>query len=103
VPVKSLEQQRAAGDTPGQAGVRRGEDCDQSNRLRGLLCEFEWCLPLRSVTVRRQAAQASENLPDLARRAIGDLLDELRSLDERIAATTGRSKPRPNCASRHSV
>jgi transposase len=54
------------------------------NRLRGLLCEFGVVLPLRSKTVRRQAAQAAEAVPELARRAIGDLLDQLRLLDERI-------------------
>jgi transposase len=41
-------------------------------------------LPLRSITVRRQGATAAENLPELARRAIGDLLDQLRVLDVRI-------------------
>jgi transposase len=43
-------------------------------------------LPLRSVTVRRQAAQAAETLPELARGAIADLLEQLRLLDGRIDA-----------------
>jgi transposase len=83
VPVKSLEQQALLA----LHRVRQGFVVERTaiiNRLRGLLCEFGVVLPLRSVTVRRQAAQAAENLPDLARRAIGDLLDELRVLDERI-------------------
>src|SRR5712671_1808850 len=83
VPVKSLEQQALLAIHR----VRQGFVVERTaiiNRLRGLLCEFGVVLPLRSVTVRRQAAQAAENLPDLVRRAIGDLLDELRVLDERI-------------------
>jgi transposase len=83
VPVKSVEQQALLAIHR----VRQGFVVERTaiiNRLRGLLCEFGVVLPLRSVTVRRQAAQAAENLPDLARRAIGDLLDELRVLDERI-------------------
>src|SRR3989442_11429829 len=83
VPVKSIEQQALLA----LHRVRQGFVVERTaiiNRLRGLLTEFGVVLPLRSVTVRRQAAQAAENLPDLARRAIGDLLDELRSLDERI-------------------
>ena len=40
------------------------------NRLRGLLSESGVVLPLRSVSVRRQAA---EGLPMLAKRAINDL------------------------------
>ena len=83
VPVKSLEQQALLAIHR----VRQGFVVERTaiiNRLRGLLCEFGVVLPLRSVTVRRQAAQSAENLPELARRAIGDLLDELRALDERI-------------------
>src|SRR5438876_1426527 len=83
VPVKSVEQQALLAIHR----VRQGFVVERTaiiNRLRGVLCEFGVVLPLRSVTVRRQAAQAAENRPGLARRAIGDLLDELRSLDERI-------------------
>jgi transposase len=83
VPVKSAEQQALLAIHR----VRQGFVVERTatiNRLRGLLSEFGVVLPLRSVTVRRQAAAAAENLPELARRAIGDLLDELRVLDERI-------------------
>jgi len=73
--VKSLEQQAAAaGDAPGAAGVRV-ERTATINRLRGLMSEFGVVLPFRSIMVRRQGAAAAENLPELARRAIGDLLD----------------------------
>jgi hypothetical protein len=59
------------------------------NRLRGLLSEFGVVLPLRSVTVRRQASHAAQALPELARSGIGELLDELRHLDERIERYDG--------------
>ena len=84
VPVKSAEQQAHLA----LHRVRQGFVVERTatiNRLRGLMTEFGVVLPQRSVTVRRQAAAAAENLPELARRAIGDLLDELRVLDERIS------------------
>lgn len=85
VPVKSAEQQALLT----LHRVRQGFVVERTaviNRLRGLLSEFGVVLPLRSVTVRRQAAQAAEVLPELARAAIGDLLAQLRLLDERIDA-----------------
>ncbi len=84
VPVKSVEQQALLT----LHRVRQGFVVERTaliNRLRGLLSEFGVVLPLRSVTVRRQAAQAAEALPELARHAIADLLEQLRLLDERIA------------------
>ena len=83
VPVKSAEQQALLT----LHRVRQGFVVERTatiNRLRGLLSELGVVLALRSVTVRRQAAAAAEGLPELARRAIGDLLDQLRVLDERI-------------------
>ncbi|MGH8631165.1 MAG: IS110 family transposase [Burkholderiales bacterium] len=83
VPVKSAEQQALLA----LHRVRQGFVVERTaiiNRLRGLMSEFGVVMPLRSVTVRRQAAQAAEGLPELARRAIGDLLEQLRLLDERI-------------------
>lgn len=85
VPVKSTEQQALLT----LHRVRYGFVVERTatiNRLRGLLCEFGVVLALRSVTVRRQAAQAAETLPELARRAIADLLEQLRGLDARIDA-----------------
>jgi transposase len=85
VPVKSVEQQALLA----LHRVRQGFIVERTaiiNRLRGLLTEFGVVLALRSVTVRRQAAQAAEDLPELARRAIADLLEQLRLLDERIGA-----------------
>ncbi|TAK45108.1 MAG: IS110 family transposase [Betaproteobacteria bacterium] len=83
VPVKSAEQQALLA----LHRVRQGFVVERTaliNRLRGLMSEFGVVLPLRSVTVRRQAAAAAEVLPELARRAIGDLIEQLRALDERI-------------------
>lgn len=85
VPVKSIEQQALLT----MHRVRQGFVVERTaliNRLRGLLSEFGVVLPLRSVTVRRQAADAAEVLPELARRAIADLLEQLRLLDGRIDA-----------------
>jgi transposase len=85
VPVKSAEQQALLA----LHRVRYGFVVERTaiiNRLRGLMAEFGVVLPLRAVTVRRQAAQAAEALPELARSAIGDLLEQLRGLDERIEA-----------------
>jgi transposase len=84
VPVKSVEQQALLT----LHRVRQGFIVERTafiNRLRGLLTEFGVVMPLGSVTVRRQAAQAAERLPELARRAVADLLEQLRLLDERIA------------------
>ena len=83
VPVKSAEQQALLA----LHRVRQGFVVERTatiNRLRGLMSEFGVVLPLRSMTVRRQAAAAAETLPELACRAIGDLLEQLRLLDERI-------------------
>ena len=102
VPVKSLEQQALLA----MHRVRQGFVVERTatiNRLRGLLCEFGVVLPLRSVTVRRQAAQAAENLPELARRAIGICSSSCACSMNASVATTGRSKPRPNSASRRSA
>src|SRR6266852_4304624 len=64
VPVKSAEQQALLV----LHRVRQGFIVERTatiNRMRGVLCEFGVVLPLRSVTVRRQAAAAAEKLPEL--------------------------------------
>jgi transposase len=89
VPLKSAEQQALLA----VHRVRQGFVVERTaviNRLRGLMSEFGVVLALRSVTVRRQAAQAAEGLPELARAAIGDLLEQLRALDARIEAYDGQ-------------
>ncbi|MFY9317804.1 MAG: IS110 family transposase [Burkholderiales bacterium] len=83
VPVKSAEQQALLA----LHRVRQGfvvERIATINRLRGLMTEFGVVLPLRSVNVRRLAPAAAEALPELARQAVGDLLERLRLLDERL-------------------
>ena len=85
VPVKSAEQQAVLT----LHRVRQGFIAERTatiNRIRGLLAEFGVVLPLRSVIVRRQAMQAAEPLPGIARRAIEDLCGHLRELDSRILA-----------------
>lgn len=83
VPVKSAEQQALLT----LHRVRQGFVVERTaaiNRLRGLMAEFGVVLPLRAQTVRRQATAAAEGLPELARRLVGELLEELRRLDQRI-------------------
>jgi transposase len=85
VPVKSAEQQAILS----LHRVRQGfveERTATVNRIRGLLAEFGFVLPVRIVEVRRGAARAAESLPQLARHAIGDLLEHLHALDARIGA-----------------
>ena len=54
------------------------------NRLRGLLSEFGIVLPQKAATVRRQAAEHLEDLPQWANTAVGDALSEIHRLDERL-------------------
>lgn len=83
VPIKNLTQQ-------GQLGIHRvrqgfiEQRTATINRIRGLLAEFGIVLPLKAVTVRREAAGCLEDLPGWANTAVGDLLSELHRLDERI-------------------
>lgn len=46
--------------------------------------EFGIALPLKAEVVRREACNRLEDLPGYANTVIGDLLSELRHLDERI-------------------
>ena len=85
VPVKSVEQQALLT----LHRVRQGfveERTATGNRMRGLLAEFGVVLPNKIAELRRGAARAAESLPALARHAIEDLLEHLRTLDARITA-----------------
>jgi transposase len=84
VPVKSAEQQAILTVHRARQGFIE-ERTATINRIRGLLSEFGVVLPQRAAEVRRGAAAASEALPTMARRAIGDLLSHLGILDDRIA------------------
>jgi transposase len=85
VPVKSEEQQALLA----LHRVRQGwieERTATINRIRAVLSEFGVVLPNRVPHVRRDAVRASEGLPLPAQRALADLREHLRQLDERIAA-----------------
>lgn len=88
VPVKSVEQQSALT----LHRVRQGfveERTATINRIRGLLAEFGIVLPQRAVELRRRLPAVLEQLPELARRALGDLRAHLAVLDERITEYEG--------------
>ncbi len=83
VPVKSVDQQaRLTLHRTRQGFVE--QRTATLNRIRGLLSEFGVVLPLKAATVRREAAAGLEALSGWARLAIGDLLEEVRRLDERV-------------------
>lgn len=84
VPMKSVDQQAIVC----VHRVRQGfieERTAVINRIRGLLSEFGVVMAQSAMIVRRQAAQALEDLPGWANCAIGDLLSHLHALDGRIA------------------
>lgn len=83
VPVKSIEQQ-------GQLFVHRahqgyvGERTALINRIRGLLCELGIVLPQAFKAFLSGVAQFLEDLPSYCNQAIGDLLNELFHIEEKI-------------------
>ena len=83
VPVKSVEQQARLTLHRARQGFVEQRTATL-NRIRGLPSEFGVVLPLKAATVRREAPAGPEALPGWARLAIGDLLDEVRRLDERV-------------------
>jgi transposase len=103
VPVKSAEQQALLA----MHRVRQGFVVERTatiNRLRGLMSEFGVVLPLRSITVRRQAAAAAERgcLSSRGARSAISWMNCACSMNE-LAGTTGRSKPRRGSASRRNA
>jgi transposase len=85
VPVKSEEQQALLA----LHRVRQGWIAERTatiNRIRAVLSEFGVVLPNRAEHVRRHALQAAQPLPAFAQRALSDLREHLRVLDERITA-----------------
>lgn len=83
VPVKSVEQQAVLTLHRVRLGFVE-ERTATINRIRGLLAEFGVVLAQRAIEVRRRAAEALDELPVLAARAVRDLLAHVRVLDERI-------------------
>jgi transposase len=84
VPLKTLDQQARLTVHRARQGFVETRTATL-NRIRGLLSEFGHVLPLKANTVRVQAAALCEALPAWAGVVIGDLLGEVRHLDERIA------------------
>lgn len=83
VPIKSQEQQAILT----LHRVRQGfveERTALINRMRGLLAEFGLVFAQRSAGLKG-VYESLEGLPVLARQAIGDLLDHLRYLTNRVA------------------
>ena len=83
VPVKSVEQQSRLMVHRARQGFVEHRTATL-NRIRGLLSEFGFVLPLKAETVRRRAHECLEDLPGYANTVIGDLLSEVTDLDERI-------------------
>jgi transposase len=84
VPVKTIEQQSGLMVHRARQGFVEQRTATL-NRIRGLLSELGIVLPLKAVTVRREAASRLEDMPGHANLVIGDLLSEVHRLDERIA------------------
>lgn len=84
VPPKSVEQQSQLLVHRARQGfvVQRTATI---NRIRGLLSEFGVVLPLKATLVRREAMRQLEDMSGWANTVIGDLLNEVTRLDERIA------------------
>ncbi len=83
VPLKSIDQQAQLMVHRARQGFVEQRTAT-INRIRGLLSELGIVLPLKAATVRLQAGLHLEALPGWANTVIGDLLSELRRLDERI-------------------
>ena len=84
VPPKSIEQQCQLLVHRARQGFV-AQRTATLNRIRGLLSEFGIVLPLKAVTVRREAMRQLEDLPGWCNTVIGDLLSEVSRLDERVA------------------
>ena len=83
VPVKTVEQQSRLMVHRAREGYVQQRTATL-NRIRGLLSEFGFVLPLKAEVVRREACNHLEDLPGYANTVIGDLLSEVHHLDERI-------------------
>lgn len=83
VPIKSVEQQSILCLHRTRQGFVE-ERTATLNRIRGLLAEFGHVLPQRAVEVRRRLPELLEQLPALAARALADLQEHVRTLDQHI-------------------
>jgi transposase len=84
VPIKSIDQQ-------GKLFVHRahqgyvGERTALINRIRGLLCELGIVLPQAFKAFHKGVHEALEDLPGYCNQVIGELMNELTHVQERIA------------------
>jgi transposase len=83
VPIKSTDTQAMLTVHRVRSGFVE-ERTATNNRVRGLLSEFGIILPLSADTVRRRARAACDQLPACGQAAVGDLLDHIVTLDQRI-------------------
>ena len=83
VPVKSIDQQSRLFVHRARQGYVEQRTA-LINRIRGLLSELGIVLPLKAATVRREAHQHLEDLPGWCNTVVGDALNELTRLDERV-------------------
>ncbi len=84
VPIKTIEQQAELFVHRARQGYV-GERTALINRIRGLLSELGILLPMKSAAMRREAHMVLEDLPGWCNTVIGDLLNHLSRLDERIS------------------
>ena len=106
VPVKSIEQQSRLFVHRARQGYVE-QRTGLINRIRGLLSELGIVLPLKAMTVRREAHKHLEDLPGWCNTVVGDALSELTHLDARISqydkyiaqAASGMSSPSSLCSS----
>jgi transposase len=84
VPAKSIEQQSRLFVHRARQGYVEQRTA-LINRIRGLLSELGIVLALKATTVRREAHKHLEGLPGWCNTVVGDALNELTRLDERIS------------------
>jgi len=84
VPIKTIGQQADLFIHRARQGYIE-ERTALINRIRGLLSELGIALPLKTSAMRREALAVLEDLPGWCNTAIGDMLNHLGRLDERIS------------------
>lgn len=85
VPIKSIEQQSILTLHRARQGFVE-ERTALINRIRGLMTEFGHVFANRQASLRNGLAASTENLPELARQVMTDLLEHLRYLNERVGS-----------------
>lgn len=87
VPVKNVEQQAALALHRVRQSLVKSRTA-QANQIRGLLAEYGLVMPPRISAVRANAPKLLEDaagwIPDAFRELISELLEHLKSLDQRV-------------------